>query len=195
MPSMFAITWFKSSTVGSRILLPAERQKLASETGGPSSGFLDDGDAFQRFFQWSTLGAARHLTDELEVSRDNCQQIVEIVRDTACELADCFHLLGLGQLGPCSLFLFFCPITFRDVPDESSKLTARGRCTPSADFNVNETPVLYDGAWSRSGPCLCRSLCRWAVVSAPRFYRFQVRYAQSKKFLTRCSRSFGNKLR
>ena len=45
------------------------------------------------------LSSSRHaFADELEAAHHGHQQVVEIVRDAAGELADRFHLLGLEEL-------------------------------------------------------------------------------------------------
>ena len=43
------------------------------------------------------------LAQQVEVAHDSHQQIVEVVRHAACELADGLHLLGLSQLLLCLL--------------------------------------------------------------------------------------------
>ena len=68
--------------------LPRETEELASEIGGAEAGEL-------RCFEQHLVGIVRGNVgaDHAEVAEDGGQQVVEIVRDAAGELADGIHLL------------------------------------------------------------------------------------------------------
>src|SRR5581483_11396269 len=75
-----------------QLLGSGEREKLARQTraalGGLQPGFRPAADAIQ---------IVRPAPDQIEIARDALQQIVEVVRDAAGQLADRLHLLRLPQ--------------------------------------------------------------------------------------------------
>ncbi len=74
-------------------LLAAEGEQLASECSGALSGSSDFlGGPAQRGVGPDTL------QEELGVSRDHHEQVVEVMGDAAGEATDGFHLLGLAEL-------------------------------------------------------------------------------------------------
>ncbi len=78
---------------GLRDLLAAERQELTGQRTGALSGFLD------LFEVGQDVGLVpRALGDERGVAEDGREQVVEVVRHAAGQLADCFHLLRLPEL-------------------------------------------------------------------------------------------------
>ena len=71
-------------------LLARERQQMLGQVGAARGGFIDHlGDGGELRFVLDRVG------DDLDRSGDHGQDIVEIVRDAAGELAERFHFLGL----------------------------------------------------------------------------------------------------
>ena len=73
-------------------LTSREGQQLPGELGGSIGGFRDG-------FQVPRAPLLRHVAPSQQVGgrEDDRQQVVEVVRHTACQLADGFHLLRLAQ--------------------------------------------------------------------------------------------------
>ncbi len=74
-------------------LLPRERQQLAHQIGGAVGVLLDLHDVGK-----GRIAGPRAQQQQIAKSDHRGQQIVEIVRNTAGELADCLHLLRLRKL-------------------------------------------------------------------------------------------------
>ena len=90
MPS---IKVFKSTGYRTQILLARKRQQPLGQRSaalGALQGAID---------QTMQLGIVRHaLAQQIEIAHHGHQQVVEVVRDAAGELADRLHLLRLPQL-------------------------------------------------------------------------------------------------
>ena len=71
----------------------SERQKLASQPGGPIRGLLDLFEVFAGSFARRQFGQS-----EAGVAANRGQQVVEVVGDPARESSDLLHLLSLAQL-------------------------------------------------------------------------------------------------
>ena len=74
-------------------LTPAERQKLSGQCAGLFTGLLDGVQ-----FPANRIGFAHIRQQDLRISRDDGQQIVEVMRDAARKLSHDFHFLSLAQL-------------------------------------------------------------------------------------------------
>ena len=86
-----------------------EPEKLARQLGGPLSCFFGGLDHLA--VRAISRQAARQKAD---VSQDGGEEVVEIVRDPAGQLTDCFHLLRLAEL-------VFQPLAFRDVAGDADQ--------------------------------------------------------------------------
>ena len=84
---------FKFTTVGRQHLLAAEGQQLSDQGSGTIAGV---GNLLDRSAQRRVGTDA--LQQELAIPGHHHEQIIEIVRDAACETAHCFHLLRLAEL-------------------------------------------------------------------------------------------------
>ena len=87
---------------GQQRLGAGERQQAAGE-GGRAGG------AFHRIVEVVEDFAARAVetpAGEIDAADNDRQHVVEVVCDTASELADGFHLLDLAQLRLCGFALF-----------------------------------------------------------------------------------------
>ena len=71
---------------------PAERQEPAGEPRTHAGGLFGPADEITIHLVFKS-----HV-EQLEIAGDDCQQIVEVVREAAGQLADRFHLLRLSQL-------------------------------------------------------------------------------------------------
>ena len=93
MSSLRPDSWrFRSSTAGSRICRRAKGEQAARQIGA-AHGRAHRGMDFAR--QRRRFGDA--ALEQLQVADHDAEQIVEVVRDAAGELADRFHLLRLQQ--------------------------------------------------------------------------------------------------
>jgi hypothetical protein len=73
-------------------LAPREREQLRREFGAEVNGAPSRG---RELFDPAT---PRHVFDHIEIRRDHCQQVVEVVRDASSESADQLHFLALVKL-------------------------------------------------------------------------------------------------
>src|ERR1700737_2810651 len=73
-------------------LAARESEQLTGQALSAMGGRVDGIDPLQ------ILGVAEPPTEKLGITPDDHQQIVEVVRNAACQLAKRFHLLGLGEL-------------------------------------------------------------------------------------------------
>ena len=87
------MTSFKSSGLTLHLFLAAEGEQLAGQVGGP---FARRKNLFQLLFHFGADVLAFHHKGR--VAHDHGKDVVEIVRHTARELAESFHLLGLPEL-------------------------------------------------------------------------------------------------
>ena len=85
---------------GAQSLLAAEGEQLAGQAGGAVGIGLDLLDIV-------VIAVTRRVAQEHEIAiaDDGGQHIVEVMRDTACQLADGLHLGGLRNLAAQTLFL------------------------------------------------------------------------------------------
>ena len=86
-------------TVGVERLPARERQQLPRQRGAATGGELDcvGGARELRLFTEDFVFGQR-LLDGVDVAADDHQQVIEIMRDAAGELAERIHLLGMGAL-------------------------------------------------------------------------------------------------
>ena len=87
-------------------------EELAGESSGACAGLQDGLDAGAQLVAGGQIGE-----NHFAVTRNDGEQIVEIVRHPACQLADGFQLLGLVELR--LQFLFF-----RDVLHDTDEMAA-----------------------------------------------------------------------
>ena len=74
-------------------LLPAEREQLSREAGGPVGGLANFGDILV-----TGVAGAQIFEEQVRVAGDRGENVVEVVSDPAREPADRFHFLRLAQL-------------------------------------------------------------------------------------------------
>ena len=112
-------------------LAAAESEQLASELGGAPCRVADLSDVPAH------LRVGAHLTlEQAAEAEDRGEQVVEVVSDAACQLADGLHLLGLAQL-----LLEAKP--FGDVLGEHEPGAPAFELDPVREnFHVDEGPVL-----------------------------------------------------
>ena len=122
-------------------LLPAEREQLARQRCGAHSGLLDFLHGRRHF-----VVVAEQLERDLAVPHDGGEQVVEVVRNAARELADRFHLLRVPEL---VLELR----AFRHIVGEhDGRLAAGDRHQHRADLDGDECAVLL-AMRPRRRPC------------------------------------------
>ena len=90
---MPATTPFRSRTVGSIDLLPAEGHQLAGESGGPRARLLDFRDV-----RLARVVRIEIRQQQLAMPQDLRQQVVEVVRHAAGQQSDRLHFLRLEIL-------------------------------------------------------------------------------------------------
>src|SRR3954463_16067734 len=74
-------------------MFATEGEKLAGERGRAPRGFADFHDVTGRF-----TFRTDEIESEIAVTQDRGQKIIEVVRRTACELAEGVHFLRTQQL-------------------------------------------------------------------------------------------------
>nr|GEU28229.1 hypothetical protein [Tanacetum cinerariifolium] len=111
--------------LGRQRLAPGERQQVAGQAGAAL-------DAGQRIVEPALdVGPVVHQRrDQLQITRDNLQQIIEIVRHAAGQLADGFHFLGLLQRRLGAAHGVGLLQVGRDVAADGVNKTGVGRCRP-----------------------------------------------------------------
>ena len=90
---MSVISPFTSSACGVQQLLAAERQQLFVSPAARWAALMISSRSSAR----RVLGR-QSAVSELGESENHRQQVVEIVRDARCQLADCVHLARLPDL-------------------------------------------------------------------------------------------------
>ena len=152
---------------GSDHLTPGERQELVGQVGptlpGPDDLLRVGGDAVQAAF-----GGV--LRDERRVVQDHRDEVVEVVRDTAGELAEALQALGTlsARLGPDPLGVGPEPDLLRlglqpfgDVPDHgAADRSVVGVQVAGGDLDRQGGPVVAVGQHRRVGGQLV-PWCRW----------------------------------
>ena len=104
MSCMSAMSALTSSEVGSSVCMPAERQHPLHELPRAARCALRRLDRPQHSARDARLAAVggsalQREPGDLQVAHDHLQDVVEVVRDAAGQLADRFHLLRLVQPG------------------------------------------------------------------------------------------------
>ena len=124
----------------------AERQEAAGQPRPHARGFVGAADEI------ALLRTIEPHVEQLQIAGDDRQQVVEIVRETAGQLPDGLHLLGLGQLplgfpsassAACrSVRSVMMPVKYR-LPLASNSLTERwiGNVEPSLRRAVTSRPM------------------------------------------------------
>src|SRR5690606_2182851 len=117
-------------SLGRQGLTTGESQQLAGKVSTPQAGLkgrLDPSTGYRMLL---------HLrVKQLEVTNDDRQHIVKIMRHTACELADSLHPLGMSKL-PFGLLS-----TRKVVQDDEYRAIAVVDKGHSRDFHLDFLPV------------------------------------------------------
>jgi hypothetical protein len=96
-------------------LLPAEREELTRQRGGPVGGLLDEQKVAAQ-----GIGVLQSADRKLAAGPDDGEQVVEVMGDAARELADALHALSMAQL-------LFELLACRDVLDDADRVTGFAR--------------------------------------------------------------------
>ena len=112
-------------------LLAAKSEQLAREAGGALGGLLDLVGGGER------LRIERRQAEQRGVAEDDGEDVVEIVRDAAGELADGLHFLRLAEL-------FFEAFVQRDIAEQAQEQArlAAGLDVAIGDFKNHLPPVV-----------------------------------------------------
>ena len=110
----FAHHFAQRQSLGLHGLLAAEGQKLADQGCGTQRVLVDLVD----FLEGRIAGLVAHQ-QEFAIADDDGEQVVEVMRHAAGQLADCLHLLRLGELG-------FQRLLFGDVHQIENGLAGHG---------------------------------------------------------------------
>ena len=93
MPRISSAT---STVAGLQVLLPREGEQALGQRGAPLGPLDRAVDQARR----PAAASRQALAQQLEVAEHGRQQVVEVVRDAAGELADRLHLLRLAEAPP-----------------------------------------------------------------------------------------------
>ena len=119
--------------------LPAEQQELPRQVRRPMRGLFD------RIGKIELLQRKAGLRfEQSDLQPDHRQDVIEIVRDTARQLAKCLHLLRLAEL-------FFQSFLGRDIAEKSeqkrgltAQLDERARLFERDNFSIGQGEPAFD---------------------------------------------------